>query len=210
MATCCSSGSYGEIFGAKQARRDARRYRKKGLDGTAQLMVDHVGDPEGATVLEVGGGVGAIGLELLKRGARHATNVDLSPAYDVEALALAREAGVEDRIERRVGDFVQDGVPRADVVAMHRVVCCYPDYERLLGAASDHAGSALVFSFPRETWWWRFGVRALNLVQRVRRRDFRAYVHPVARLQRVPTRHGLVLEFEHEGKVWRSASFRRR
>jgi len=92
---------------------------------------------------------------------------------------------------------------------MHRVVCCYPDYETLLTAASDHARSSLVFSFPRETWWWRLGVRALNLAQRVRRRDFRAYVHPVASLLAVPPRRGLSLAFEHEGRVWRVASFRR-
>ena len=167
MSSCCSSGSYSEIFSEKQARRDARRYRRKGLDPTAELMVERAGDVDGATVLEVGGGVGAIGLEFLKRGARHSTTVELSPAYDTEAKALAREAGLDERVERRVGDFTRDGVPPADVVAMHRVVCCYPDYETLLGAASDHARSALAFSFPRETWWWRVGVWALNLVQRV-------------------------------------------
>ena len=209
MSNCCSPGSYREIFGEKQARRDAGRYRRKGLDPTAELMVDRLGDVHGATVLEVGGGVGAIGLELLKRGARHSTNVELSPAYDTEAKALAREAGVDERVERRVGDFTRDGVPPADVVEMHRVVCCYPDYETLLGAASDHAGSALVFSFPREKWWWRVAVWALNLLQRLRRRSFRAYVHPVAALLEVPPRHGLALDFEHEGRVWRMAGFRR-
>jgi predicted TPR repeat methyltransferase len=209
MSNCCSPGSYGEMFGENQARRDARRYRKKGLDPTARLLVEHVGDPEGRAVLEVGGGVGAIGLELLKRGARRSTGVELSPGYDTEALALAREAGLEERVERRVGDFARDGVPPADIVVMHRVVCCYPDYETLLTAASDHSRSALAFSFPRETWWWRLGVGMLNLVQRVRRRDFRAYVHASSNLVAVPARRGLSLEFEHEGRVWRVASFRR-
>jgi magnesium-protoporphyrin O-methyltransferase len=209
MSSCCSPGSYGEIFSEKQARRDARRYRRKGLDPTAELIVERAGDVDDVTVLEVGGGVGAIGLEFLKRGARHSTTVELSPAYETEAKALAREAGLDGRIERRIGDFTRDGVPPADVVAMHRVVCCYPDYEKLLAVASDHAGSLLALSFPRETWWWRVGVWVLNLVQRVRRRNFRAYVHPVAALLRVPPRHGLVLDFEHEGKVWRMAGFRR-
>lgn len=210
MSSCCSPGSYGEMFSERQARRDARRYRRKGLDPTAELMVERVGDVDGATVLEVGGGVGAIGLEFLKRGARHSTTVELSPAYDTEAKALAQEAGLDERVERRVGDFTQDGVAPASVVAMHRVVCCYPDYETLLGSASDHAGTALVFSFPREKWWWRVVVWALNLVQRVRRRSFRAYVHPVAALLAVPPRHGLVLDFEQEGRVWQMAGFRRR
>ena len=209
MSSCCSPGSYRKIFGAKQARRDARRYRKKGLDPTAKLLVEHVGDPVRASAIEVGGGVGAVGLELLKRGASHATNIDLSPEYDSEAWELAREAQVEERVERRVGDFVRDAVPPADIVAMHRVVCCYPDYEELLRAASDHARRALVFSFPRETWWWRTGIRAMNAFIRLRHSGFRAYVHPVAGLLKVPADHGLSLAFEHEGRVWRMAAFQR-
>jgi len=58
MSSCCAPGSYRKIFGAKQARRDARRYRKKGLDPTAKLLVEHVGDPVRASAIEVGGGVG--------------------------------------------------------------------------------------------------------------------------------------------------------
>ena len=210
MASCCPPQGYGDVFGAKQARRDARRYRKKGLDKTAELLVENAGELEGASVLEVGGGVGAVGLEFLKRGASHATNIELSPEYDAEARDLADEAGFEDRVERQVGDFARDGVASADIVALHRVVCCYPDYGELLGAASEHARQALVFSFPRETWWWRLAIGAMNAFMRLRRREFRAYVHPIAALLAVPAIHGLTLHLEHEGRVWRMAAFRRR
>ena len=46
-------------------------------------------------------------------------------------------------MERRRHDIAVDpaGVEPADVVVLHRVVCCYPDYERLLGAAADHAAA---------------------------------------------------------------------
>ena len=43
------------------------------------------------------------------------------------------------------------GFEPADVVVLHRVVCCYPDYQRLLGAAASHAGRLLVFSHPPPT-----------------------------------------------------------
>src|SRR4051794_5268088 len=52
---------------------------------------------EDATVLEIGGGVGEIHLELLKRGAARAVNLELSPAYDAEAARLVREAAVDPR-----------------------------------------------------------------------------------------------------------------
>ena len=50
-------------------------------------------------------------------------------------MRLVREAGLEGRAERRLHDIAEDpaGVEPADVVVLHRVVCCYPDYEQLLG-----------------------------------------------------------------------------
>ena len=55
---------------------------------------------EGATVLEIGGGVGEIQIELLKRGVARTVNLELSPAYDEEAVRLLHEAGVEEDAER--------------------------------------------------------------------------------------------------------------
>ena len=136
----------------------------------------------GATVLEIGGGVGEIHLELLRRGAERAVNLELSPAYDAEAARLAGEAGVQERVERRLHDIAVDpaAIAPADIVVLHRVVCCYPDYERLLGAAAAHARRALVFSHPRRNLISRVIVGAENLGFRLTRREFRVFVHPPA------------------------------
>ena len=89
---------------------------------------------EGATVLEVGGGLGAIQIELLRRDVEHTVNLELSPAYGDQAKQLLREAGFEDRAERHLHDVAVDphGIESADVVVLQQVVCCYPDHERLL------------------------------------------------------------------------------
>ena len=96
MAGCCNSRGCDQFFGPRFARRTAERYRKRGLDKTAQQMVAFLEQRglAGATVLEVGGGVGAIQIELLKRGAARAVNLELSPAYDGEARRLLAEAGL--------------------------------------------------------------------------------------------------------------------
>ena len=182
MASCCDPRGCDRFFDSRFARRMAGRYRKRGLDATARRMVGFLEQQgiAGATVLEIGGGVGEIHLELLRRGAERAVNLELSPAYDAEAARLAREAGVQDRVERRLHDIAVDpeAIAPADIVVLHRVVCCYPDYERLLGAAAAHARRALVFSHPRRNLISRLVVGAENLGFRLARREFRVFVAP--------------------------------
>ena len=162
----------------------AQRYRKRGLDETARRIVEFLetSGVEGATVLEIGGGVGEIQIELLKRGAGRTVNLELSPAYEGEAQALLAEAGFADRVERRQLDIAAapDSVEPADAVVLNRVVCCYPDYERLLGAAAAHAGRLLVFSYPRRNPISRLWVAGQNLVFRVMGKEFRTFTHPPA------------------------------
>ena len=162
-------------------------------------------------MLDVGGGVGAIGLELLKAGADRAVTIELSHGYDEDASRLVREAGVEGRVERWALDFADPAadLPSAEVVVMHRVVCCYPDYEALLAAASTRAARLLVFSFPRSTWWTRAGNGIANLLVRFRSSAFKSYVHPPAALISTVERHGFRLTAEHQGVLWRIAGFGR-
>jgi 2-polyprenyl-3-methyl-5-hydroxy-6-metoxy-1,4-benzoquinol methylase len=166
---------------------------------------------EGASVLEIGGGIGEIQLELLKRGAARATNLELSPSYDEEATRLLREAGLEGRAERRIHDIAaaRDGIAPADVVVLHRVVCCYPDYERLLTAAAEHARRLLVFSYPRRNAVSRAAVSAQNLVFSALGREFRTFTHPPAAMLAVLRERGLRPELAHRGPVWEVAGLER-
>lgn len=210
--SCCRPDSYGAFFGEKAARHALRRYRRRGLDGLSARMAGVLRDRgvRGATVLEVGGGIGALAVELLEAGAERATNVELSPEYEDIAAELAREHGVEQRLDRRIGDFVGEvGVPDADAVVMNRVVCCYPDYDALVGAAADRTRRLLVFSFPRERALVRTAFALMNLWLRLRRQEFRAFVHPVRAMLEVAQRHGLASVLEHRGIVWQVAAFER-
>jgi magnesium-protoporphyrin O-methyltransferase len=195
------------------AQRDARAYRRKGLTGPAARIRDLLRRHglEGSTVLEVGGGVGALHLELLKAGAATATNVELSPAYEPYAAGLAREAGLEARVQRRLLDFAREaeGLAPADLVVLNKVVCCYPDYESLVGAAADRTRRLLVMSFPRDSWWTRTGISAVNLLQRLRRNPFRAYVHPPAEIVAAAGKHGLRPVLEERGPIWQLAAVER-
>jgi 2-polyprenyl-3-methyl-5-hydroxy-6-metoxy-1,4-benzoquinol methylase len=206
MSGCCDPRGCDRFFGGRFARRVAGRYRRRGLDRTAARMVAFLERQgiAGASVLEIGGGVGEIHLELLRRGARHAVNLELSPAYDAEAARLAAEAGVEGRVERRLHDIAvaPEAIAPADVVVLHRVVCCYPDYERLLGAAAARARRLVVFSHPRRNALSRLVVAAENLALRLGRREFRVFLHPPPAMLAILAEHGLEPAFEHRGVAW--------
>ena len=206
MAGCCDSRGCDGVFDDRFARRVAKRYRTRGLSRTEQRIVDGIvaRGVDGATVLEIGGGVGELQLELLRAGAERATNLELVDVYDVHARALATEAGLGDRIERRIVDIAADprDVEPADVVVLHRVVCCYPDAERLLAAAADHTNRLLVVSHPP-----RHAVTLALLVlenawQRVTGRTYRAFLHPPELMIDVLERHGLRVVDTHRGLAW--------
>ena len=103
MGDCCGRSGYDTTFGSWFSGRVARRYRRRGLDKTAARIVGFIADQgvSGASVLEIGGGVGDIQVELLKRGAVRTTNLELVESYEADAKALAATAGVGDRITRR-------------------------------------------------------------------------------------------------------------
>lgn len=210
MAGCCEPKIYERMFGAKQARLDAKRYRTRGVRGSSRDLVELAGDASGASVLEVGGGVGAIELELLAAGAARATDVELSGEYEEEALKLLVERGLSDRVERRVGNFVEEPVEPHDVVVMHRVVCCYPDVDALVGAAAACARRRMVLTYPQERWVTRAGIATINFFMRLNGSDFRAFVHPVARISAAASEQGLALgERRRSGIVWESAAYDR-
>ena len=213
MSDCCTPKGYRQTFSEKGARAQARSYRRSGLDATSRRIVEllKAQGVEGKTLLEVGGGIGAIQIELLKAGMTRAISIELTPTYEETAVELLREADLENRVERRVMDFVNAGhdVPAADIVVMNRVICCYPDVAQLAGAAADHADASLVMSFPKERWWTRAIVWMANLGMAMTRREFRVFVHPMAQILATATQHGLRLTSDRPGVFWQIAALQR-
>ena len=206
MAGCCDPRGCDDVFRTGFAGRVAKRYRRRGLDEAATRLVDFLAADglAGATVLDIGGGVGEIGLELLRRGAGSVVTLELSTAYDEEAHRLARQAGVADRMHRQIVDIAASPsqVAPADLVVLHRVVCCYPDHERLLGAAADHCRRRLAFSHPPRTLTSRALLAAENALYAVRGREFRTFAHPPAEMLAVLTAHGLRPVMTRPDRVW--------
>lgn len=212
MSGCCQGAD--KVFGRRAAEHDLRRYRKNGPSKPTRILLEAVRAQgvAGATVLDIGGGVGAVQHELLASGAARARGVDASAAYLRAAAAEAERRGHADRLEMREGDFVvlADAIEPADVVTLDRVICCYPDVAALVGRSADRARRVYGLVYPRDAWWTRAGVRVTNLWFRLTRNPFRAFVHRVAAVHRLAAEAGLELSATRTaGPVWQVAVYTR-
>lgn len=214
MASCCEPDpdGYRGVFTARRARQAAEKFRTSGLDRDSRRIVDFLEalGIQGASVLDVGGGVGPLHLELLRRGASRATSIELVDSYDAEAEALARELGLAEQVTRLHGDLAADPslVVQHDIVVLHRVVCCYPDANRLIQVAAGRAGRALVFSHPPRNLLARALVGAENLSRRARGQSFRVFVHDPSAMADVAGDGGrLHPRLRHHGLAWDIAGF---
>jgi hypothetical protein len=213
VPSCCDPNGLGDAFGEKQAAADARAYRNKGLDADARRVVVFLAERgiAGGTVLEIGGGVGAIQVDLVRAGAAHAHNIEISPHYEASARELAAEGGVADRVERVVADFVAAAatIPPADAVVVHKVVCCYPDMTSLVRSAAERTRRWLVLTYPADRWWIRAGLRAANLAQTVFRSRYRVFFHEPREIQAIAERNGLRPALMHRGLFWQFVAMER-
>lgn len=194
------------LFSDRVARNDLKRYRRRGPLKTTRILLDALRDEgvSGATLLDIGGGVGAVSNELLGAGAARATVVDASPAYLMAAKMETRWQGNAERVEFHAGDFVEVApeIAPADVVTLDRVICCYHDMEALVSASAARAKRLYGLVYPRERWWTELGASVLNLGCRVTRNPFRIFVHSPEAVERTVRSCGLVRRFRRTTPVW--------
>lgn len=211
VPSSCCSGERLDIFGERGARRELRRYLRRGLGGEARLLAAWAeeGGLDGATVLEVGGGIGQVQAELVRRGAARGCVVELLAAYEEPARELAQSLGLEARSAFLLADLLEqpEAVEPAEIVVLRRVVCCSPAGPALLGAAAGKARRTLLASYPRDRAAVRVVARLQNGILALVRKRFRVFVHPPAQLERAAARHGLERTRVARGAIWETVRF---
>ncbi|MFN2567458.1 MAG: class I SAM-dependent methyltransferase [Gemmatimonadaceae bacterium] len=213
MVTCRQCEGIESQFGRRTAKWELRRFRKRGPRPTTRLLIDALRREgvAGASILDIGGGVGAIYHELLASGARGAVHVDISPDYLSAASEESRRQGHAARVEFVRADFVEAAstLAESDVVTLDRVICCYPEMERLVALSAAKTRRLLGAVYPREAWWMRVLVAAVNAVSRIRRSGFRTYLHPPAVIDAVVRGHGLECRSLQRTLGWEVAVYSR-
>jgi SAM-dependent methyltransferase len=211
-ASCCTD-DYDKVFDARTARRQLTDYHRRGASGTTARLIGEIkaAGVAGTSVMDIGGGVGVIGLELLAAGATSVTGVDASAPYVAVARQAFERAGWEERATVHHADFVEvaEQLDAADVVTLDRVVCCYGDWQALVDASAARARRLLGLVYPNSRWYVRAAVALGNLALRISGRTFRGYVHPEARIDARIRRAGFEPRSHHRGWAWQTIVYER-
>lgn len=215
MVDCCPHCQGAErFFDDGQARADLEAYRREGMRGTTARLVTMLKTlgVTGFTLLDIGGGIGAIQHELVAAGAASTVDVDASRAYIALAQEEAQRRGYADKAQYHHGDFVAlaDKIDAADIVTLDRAICCYPYVEALVSAAAAKARRYLGLVYPCDTWWARSLVQpALNLYFRLSRNPFRFFVHSSHIVDTIAAAHGLHKQAHHKTSLWQVVVYTR-
>jgi magnesium-protoporphyrin O-methyltransferase len=213
MSRDCCRPDYDALFDARSARRQLEAYRRKGAEGTTRRLLDAIRAEgiAGASVLDIGGGVGVIGMELLDAGADRLTGVDASRNYVAVATHEFRRRGYGDRATFHHADFVElaPEVPAADVVTLDRVVCCYLDWEALVARSVERARRLYGLVYPVDRWWMRWSIGLVRTVGGLFGQAYPFSVHPDRRIDAQIRAAGFVPVLVRRGIAWQTVLYRR-
>ncbi|MDP9467579.1 MAG: class I SAM-dependent methyltransferase [Chloroflexota bacterium] len=211
LNTCCDQ-DFERLFDAREAEHDLEAWRRNGLPPATRELIEVLrADGLTGAVLDIGAGVGMVHLELLEAGAASAVDVDASSAYLEAARGEAERRGLVERVEYRYGDAVElaASLPPAEVVAMDRVICCYPDLAGLLAAAVATGPRLIGLVHPTDGPLIRASMTLFNAVSRLFRRHHSFYVHRRAEIDRLLRAAGFAEHHRGGGRFWKVTVYAR-
>jgi magnesium-protoporphyrin O-methyltransferase len=206
MNCCCSHSQSAGRFFSFFARRYRRRFEKKGFEPSQKQLLAGLEQAgySGATVLEIGSGVGHLHQTLLEKGAASAVGIDLSPKMNEEARQWAEERGLGERTRYFDDDFMilADELEVADVTILDKVVCCYPDAEGLVKQSLKKTQRVYALTYPHNRWYIRFVMSVSALLMLLIGSDFRPYVHDPILIEQWIIDNGYTKNYEASSFIW--------
>jgi magnesium-protoporphyrin O-methyltransferase len=204
---CCDEELAYIGYDGRDAGKDLAALRTRGPRPTSQELIDVIRarGVDGATLLDVGAGVGAIHIALLEAGAGSAIDLDASRDYLSAARAEADRRGLAAKVTYRYGDLVELAaeLPPTDIVTLDSVICCYPYLPGLSSAILSVSPRLVGFTYPRDVWWMRAFMSLYNVVHSLRRSPARYFAHRHSELRDLMATGGYSEIYDGGTAPWR-------
>lgn len=175
---CCGAN---QLFDEKTAVKDLKSYLKKGPNKETKLLTEALKKQQiiGYSLLDIGGGIGPIPLEIIPNGVSKVTDVDASSGYIKIAKQEALKRNYAQFTEYVLGDFVTEAneIQTHDIVTLDKVLCCYPNVNDLLKTSLSKATKYYGVVYPQSCILSRFIAQFLNLKHKIMGNPFRTFIH---------------------------------
>ena len=207
---CCGAE---KLFDLKGAKKELKKFNKKGAGKATKKLISHLlkNDLQEKSLLDIGGGIGAIQWTFLRNSGRCTIDVDASLGYLTVAKGYAKEHGYEQSTEFLHGDFVDqyDEVANADYVTLDKVICCYPDYKSLLNHAMRKCNFTLILVYPLGGFIPKAIAQFNKIYFYLKKNPFRTYIHSPKEVEQFICNHGFKLVTKSISFPWHVQTYER-
>ena len=208
---CCQCQGIESMFDKKSAKRDLKRYLKKGPSRTTKILLNAVNKigVQGMTFLDIGGGIGAIQYALIKWGALNGVSIEASSAYIDSIKEETGENNLTEKVVFKHGDFttIASDLNSSDIVTLDKVICCYDDMNRLVDLSSKLARKIYAVVYPRDNWWTKLFLPIINFYPKIKGSSFRLFIHPTNKVEDIIIKNGLKRIYNTTRLFWQVAVF---
>ena len=208
---CCGAD---QLFDLKGAKKELKKYRKKGPGKTTKRLInllfkDGVMD---LTLLDIGGGIGTIQWAFLKNGGRSTVNVDASGGYISVARSYAEEQGYIKKANFVKGDFVDiaEDIPESDFLALDKVICCYPDYKSLIAESLKKCKRSIGLTYPFGGIISKIITNLSRIYFYLKKNPFRTYIHNPTEVKQFILDHGFEITEKTTSFPWHVQVYRKK
>ena len=199
---CCGADLF---FDAKTAKKQYKKYLKNGPPKVTKKLIGQLEKNKlGESLLDIGGGIGAIQWWFLNHGGKQSFGVDASSGYTELSQKHATKNNFEESAHFILGDFTAkaEELPQVDHVTLDKVICCYPDFEAILNLACAKSKNTLTLSYPMDGFIADFFRGFMVLLMKLRGNPFKPFIHRVASVKALLDKNGFELNEKELSFPW--------
>lgn len=207
---CCGAET---IFDEKKAEKSLKKYLKKGPEKFTKLLLNALYKNEltNFSLLDIGGGIGILQHELIKKGIIKTTDVDASTAYIATAKQLMKKNDTENKMKFIYADFndCHQEIEKHDIVTLSRVVCCYPDAVGLINNSIAKTNKFYGLIYPRTGFLAQIFQKIMNLGMYLKKNPFRVFMHSEELINKTVCNNGFERIYYGNAFPWRVVLYQR-